>query len=123
MSGPVAIITGAGRGIGRATAIELSGQGYELVLVARTLDQLQETAQRAGRGSVIAIDVAKPQAAEAIVAGAMETSMLRSLFSTEQYPRERALEPRDVAQVICQCVRGDLRYASGEVIYLQKTLV
>jgi hypothetical protein len=32
------------------------------------------------------------------------------------------MEPGDVARVILQCVRRDLRYTSGEVIYLHKTL-
>ncbi|MGC4034044.1 MAG: SDR family oxidoreductase [Tepidisphaeraceae bacterium] len=40
----IAIVTGAGRGIGRATAIELSQRGYVVVLVARTESQLDETA-------------------------------------------------------------------------------
>jgi NAD(P)-dependent dehydrogenase (short-subunit alcohol dehydrogenase family) len=42
---PVAIVTGAGRGIGRATAVELSRRGYAVVLVARTESQLNETAK------------------------------------------------------------------------------
>jgi hypothetical protein len=32
------------------------------------------------------------------------------------------MQPADVARVVLQCVRGDLRYSSGEVIYLHKTL-
>jgi 3-oxoacyl-[acyl-carrier protein] reductase len=44
MEQPVAIITGAGRGIGRATAIELSKRGHRLALLARTRAELDETA-------------------------------------------------------------------------------
>ncbi len=40
---PVAIITGAGSGIGRATSELLSARGHRLVLVGRRLDRLNET--------------------------------------------------------------------------------
>ena len=48
---PVAIVTGSGRGIGKATAIELARRGYGVTLAARTVEQLREThAQIAGAG-------------------------------------------------------------------------
>jgi NAD(P)-dependent dehydrogenase (short-subunit alcohol dehydrogenase family) len=40
----IALITGAGRGLGRATALELARHGWDLVLLARTATQLEETA-------------------------------------------------------------------------------
>jgi NAD(P)-dependent dehydrogenase (short-subunit alcohol dehydrogenase family) len=66
-SAPVALITGAGRGIGRAAAVELAKANYELALVARTSSDLAETAQLAGRGSVFPIDVTDPEAVESCV--------------------------------------------------------
>ena len=36
MSKPVVIITGAGKGIGRAVALELTSRGYDVVLTAAT---------------------------------------------------------------------------------------
>src|SRR5688572_17135168 len=39
-----AIITGAGSGVGRATAIKLIQQGWEVVLIGRTEKTLRETA-------------------------------------------------------------------------------
>ena len=41
----VAIVTGAGRGIGRATAIALAENGADLVLAARSVDQLEAVAE------------------------------------------------------------------------------
>jgi 7-alpha-hydroxysteroid dehydrogenase len=45
VDGKVAIVTGAGRGIGRASAIALAEAGADVVLAARTPDQLEEVAE------------------------------------------------------------------------------
>jgi NAD(P)-dependent dehydrogenase (short-subunit alcohol dehydrogenase family) len=44
----VAVVTGAGRGIGRAIAIELGRLGAQVVLVARSRTELEETGRAAG---------------------------------------------------------------------------
>ena len=230
---PVAILTGAGRGIGRATAVELARAGSRLVLAARSEAELQETARLAGHGLVVPTDVSKPEAVESLVGraveafgrldaivntvgvapvvsiaqmspaqwrevidvnlsaafylchyafpvfqgqggggvvvnvsslasrdpftgfaaygaakaglnlfglsaaregerigvrvhtvapGAVETDMFRQIATPEQWPPEKTLEPAEVARVIVQCVKGDLRYTSGEVIFVRKTL-
>src|SRR5437588_11033279 len=63
MSAPVALITGAGRGIGRAVAVELSLRAYALLLVARTESDLRATAKQTHAAQIFATDVAQPQAA------------------------------------------------------------
>jgi 7-alpha-hydroxysteroid dehydrogenase len=63
----VAVVTGAGRGIGAATAIALAEAGADVVICARTKGQLTAVADRiaeAGRTAhVVAADLADPQAA------------------------------------------------------------
>ena len=232
MERPVAVITGAGRGIGRATAIELAGGGYRLGLIARSEHELAETARLAGNGTVLTADVTQHEQVQECIArtvrayervdavihcagiapvrsitqmtvaewrevidtnlsaafylcraawpifqrqgggvvvnlsseaardpfpgfaaygaakaglnlfglsaahegqaigvrvytiapASVETGMFRAIMGPEQYPAEKTLSPRDVARVIVQCLRGDLRYASGETIYLHKVL-
>jgi 3-oxoacyl-[acyl-carrier protein] reductase len=55
-----------------------------------------------------------------VAPGATETAMLRSLFSEEQFESSKTMAPEDVARIIVQCVCGDLKYTSGQVIYVQK---
>jgi NAD(P)-dependent dehydrogenase (short-subunit alcohol dehydrogenase family) len=47
----VALITGAGSGIGRATAIALTREGYAVALAGRRREALEETAAGAGTGA------------------------------------------------------------------------
>src|SRR5438552_286405 len=73
MSESVAIITGAGRGIGRATAQELSRAGYRLALVARTREQLIETQRSLATESFIAeMNVTDDAAVEGLVQQTLE---------------------------------------------------
>jgi NAD(P)-dependent dehydrogenase (short-subunit alcohol dehydrogenase family) len=55
-----------------------------------------------------------------IAPGAVETAMLRGLFSTEQLPAEKAMAPEEIAGVVGAFVEGTLRNASGETVYLQR---
>jgi NAD(P)-dependent dehydrogenase (short-subunit alcohol dehydrogenase family) len=51
--GPVALVTGAGRGIGRAVAVALSQAGHRVVLTSRSLDDLEETAAACSAATLV----------------------------------------------------------------------
>jgi NAD(P)-dependent dehydrogenase (short-subunit alcohol dehydrogenase family) len=72
---PVALITGAGSGIGQACAIALSKEGYSVVLAGRRADALQETIDMAGAGAdmlAVPTDVADPAQVKALFVAAKE---------------------------------------------------
>jgi NAD(P)-dependent dehydrogenase (short-subunit alcohol dehydrogenase family) len=67
MTAKVALVTGAGSGIGRAVALALARAGFTVVLAGRRLAQLEQVAQEAGSGSVgIAADVTDRDSVDAL---------------------------------------------------------
>lgn len=59
LRGKRALVTGAGSGIGAASALELSQAGAELVLAGRRLVPLQELAARIPKAQVYTVDVSQ----------------------------------------------------------------
>jgi NAD(P)-dependent dehydrogenase (short-subunit alcohol dehydrogenase family) len=67
----VAVVTGAGSGIGRAAALALLREGYAVTLAGRRADALKETASAAPAGAkslVVPTDVANPDAVKELFA-------------------------------------------------------
>lgn len=72
LAGRTAIVTGAGRGIGAAAAVALDAAGARVALVARSDDQLAETAARlANEPVVIPADLGTPDGPGAAAAAAL----------------------------------------------------
>lgn len=72
LAGKIVLVTGAGRGIGRAVAINLSEAGCRVILTARTLDQLeqvqQEISTNGGEAVCIAADLTRDEEIDLLVA-------------------------------------------------------
>ncbi len=70
----VALVTGAGTGIGRAVALALAAEGYAVVLAGRRADKLEETAKEAGSAKTLVVptDVADPASVQALFARTKE---------------------------------------------------
>ncbi|MEO7019536.1 MAG: SDR family oxidoreductase [Ktedonobacteraceae bacterium] len=73
----VTIITGAGRGVGRATALRFAHAGAHMALFSRTRETLEETAElvRAAGGTVLAVqgDVAHEEDVHALFQCVLDT--------------------------------------------------
>lgn len=65
------LITGAGSGIGRATAVAFASAGWSVGLVGRRRDALEETARLCGSGLALAGDVTQAEQVDAIFAQAV----------------------------------------------------
>ncbi|MGA3307439.1 MAG: SDR family oxidoreductase [Xanthobacteraceae bacterium] len=97
----IALVTGAGSGVGRAAALALSREGYAVVLAGRRLDKLEAVVKEAnGTTLVVPTDVKEPAAIRALFAKTKEAfGRLDLLFNNagvamrsmpiEQVPLER----------------------------------
>ena len=95
-SGKTAIVTGAGTGIGAATAILLAERGAAVALLGRRSDQIEEVRSRietaGGRAIALSTDVASPEAVEKAVAatvhafGALHYLVNNAGVSSESLP-------------------------------------
>ena len=126
--GKIALITGAGSGIGRATALLLQKNGYSVVLTGRRLEALEETAGMAAEGGgrmlPVSLDIADP---DSVVAAFKQTKdefgRLDLLFnnagtSAPGVPMEE-LTPKQWQDVVNVNLNGTF-YCAQEVIKIMK---
>jgi 3-oxoacyl-[acyl-carrier protein] reductase len=78
LEGETAIVTGAGRGIGRAVALVFARAGATVVVASRTPEQVEETAREigeaGGRALAVATDITSRAAVEALVQSATDAT-------------------------------------------------
>lgn len=126
--GKIALITGAGSGIGRATALLLQNNGYSVALTGRRMEPLEETAGMAEEGGgkmlPVAMDVADPESVAAAFAKTKEEfGRLDLLFnnagtSAPGVPMEE-LTPKQWQDVVNVNLSGAF-YCAQEAIKIMK---
>jgi NAD(P)-dependent dehydrogenase (short-subunit alcohol dehydrogenase family) len=77
LEGKVAIVTGGGRGIGRAIALKFASEGAAVVVTARTEPEIKQVAndirQASGKAAFIVADVGRESDCERIVAAGRQS--------------------------------------------------
>src|SRR5260370_15862904 len=72
----IALVTGAGRGIGRAVALELARNGFALCLAARSRIELEETRKLSGlapeRSLIVLLDLAMEESPGQLIGAALD---------------------------------------------------
>jgi NAD(P)-dependent dehydrogenase (short-subunit alcohol dehydrogenase family) len=70
----IAVVTGAGTGVGRAASLALMNAGFTVVLAGRRLEKLEETAKLGGSGKSLPVpsDMTDPGSIAALFAKVME---------------------------------------------------
>src|SRR5438105_146361 len=97
------LVTGASRGIGRALSVALARRGVEVVLAARSTEQLDEVAalieREGGRARVVTLDLAAPDELEARLAPVIEAGGVDAFLSNAAVSRLGLLESEPWAEV------------------------
>jgi NAD(P)-dependent dehydrogenase (short-subunit alcohol dehydrogenase family) len=99
----VAVITGAGSGIGRASAREFAKEGARVVVADINLDSAQETAKEidalGGTGHAIEVDVSDPRSVERLVDQTLENfSEVHILFNNAAIQVNKTVENTTVEE-------------------------
>lgn len=134
LAGKVALITGGGTGIGRATALAFAREGAKVAVAGRRLEKVQETLRElekhGGEGLAIACDVAKARDAQRAVretakkfgrlnvlvnnAGVLHASTIEGI-SEEEWDRLMTINLKGPF-LMCRAVLPEFRKAGGGAI-------
>ncbi|MCU1397369.1 MAG: 3-oxoacyl-ACP reductase [Acidimicrobiales bacterium] len=103
LEGKVAIVTGAGQGVGRGIALALAAEGASVVIAGRTMDKCVDAAEeitgRGGSALPIACDVKVAADVESCVTAAIERFGRLDIMvnNAQEVPRGRILDVSDDA--------------------------
>jgi meso-butanediol dehydrogenase / (S,S)-butanediol dehydrogenase / diacetyl reductase len=113
----VALVTGGGSGIGRATALRLASEGARVFVIGRRAEMLdrvvQEVTQAGGKASCLTVDLAAPDCGEKAVGGAVAwgggLDILVNAAGTFPYTPVHELTDKDWDEAIAINLSGVMR--------------
>ena len=112
LGGKTAIVTGSGRGIGRALALEFSRQGANVVCCARSKEEIRETValleKEGGHGIAVPTDVTRKEQVEKMVKEAEK-------FASEDKKRKEEAELRNQADTVVYSTEKSLKEYGDKV--------
>src|ERR687898_2670960 len=117
-SGRHVVVTGGGKGIGRAIAERLASEGSELSLLAPNLDELEEVTRRVGGGAYFCDISDRDSVASAFAAAALDRGPLHAFVANSGVGGANADGPDDRFEEIVRtnlfgtywCIRAALRH-------------
>ncbi len=133
-----ALVTGAGRGIGRAIAQRLAALGATVLCVSRTQSELDETVRSAGsRAFALALDISADGAAQAMVdallarvpsldilvhcAGIMQTGSVEGMDLVD-FDRAFKINVRS-PYALTQAALPALKVGRGQVLFVNSSII
>lgn len=136
--GKTAVVTGAGRGIGRAIACELVKNGARPLCVSRTFAELEETVALAGgQASAFRVDISAPNAPTDIMEAALDQfgrlDILVHCAGMMQSGRIDDMDLRNFDLAFATNVRAPyaltqaalprLRSSKGEILFINSSII
>jgi short-subunit dehydrogenase len=125
--GPVALVTGASSGIGKAFAAALAAMGLDVVLVARRLERLEELAAKLAKEHRVTakawqIDLAQPTAAQQVldVTGALDVGLVVSNAGFGMKGEHAANDPHAMADMLMVNCNIPMQLAHGFIPRLRR---